>query len=159
MKKVLIVGIVTLIGAGGFWVQTQSNQQTLCIEDWLDNTQDLFQSAVAYFENMPEQPAVDESESFDDAMEALLPEQQTTPAPKQDDNAASDEPERTAINWEYRPVHNLDAASDEPKKALLPNLFISEHNRTKPALKGLLHMDESDNIVGAEVGVEIPTNL
>ena len=141
MKVAIVFGVITLtLGGLLIWQGEQEDKQ--CIEQWLANTKDLFENATAVFSgsgsNLPEEQS--ETEVLDQKLQELLPVESTA-----------------EINWDVAETDATVNAVREETNALLPNLF-NEKNQTKTTVSGQLHLDDSDNIVGAEVNVEIPTN-
>ena len=137
MKYAFILGFAVLTLGSVFLWQGQE-KDTYCIEQWLANTQDLIKDAGELFSR--EQPIQQENQALDEKLQALLPAE--TPA---------------EINWHYEEDVDGNLTVSAKDQELLPDLFDS----SQPAgakLSGQLHMDESDNIVGAEVNVAIPTN-
>ncbi len=126
------------LGLGG-WVYQDTDVRP-CLEDWITQTQSLFNDASTSIKNLsssnkPTQP----QDSLDDKLQELLP---------------SD-----SVDLSYQPFSEQEqslAQSDSPD--LLPNLFQSQQQKST-SLSGQVHMDENDNIIGAEVQVSIPTNL
>ncbi len=148
MKAAIVLGFVTLsVGALLIWQSKQ--EEKYCIEQWFNQTSELFEGAAELFTGLsrPDEVDSDELESAadgihatDEKLQALLPVEDS----KQ-------------IDWS---LHSMDATVDAQGKnsdAVLPNLF-GKSNENKARFSGQLHLDESDNIVGAEVNVEIPTN-
>ena len=126
------------LGLGG-WLYQDTDARP-CLEDWITQTQSLFNDASTSIKNLsssnkPTQP----QDSLDDKLQELLP---------------SD-----SVDLSYQPFSEQEqtlAQSDSPD--LLPNLFQSQQQKST-SLSGQVHMDENDNIIGAEVQVSIPTNL
>ncbi len=141
MKTSFILLTLILSAGAGTWY-FQDNLPEPCIEDWAKQTQSLFTGASAYFFTPEGQDKVDRKDILDQRLQELLPT----------DN----------MDLKYHPtpkaITTTTAALDKSHRGLLPNLF----NKTKSdgtSLSGKVHMDEDDNIIGAEVEVAIPTNL
>jgi len=141
MRAAIIFGVVTLT-LGSFLLWQGKQEDRYCIEQWLANTQDLFQNATAIFSGItsPESNQPSETEALDEKLQALLPVEST----KQ-------------IDWHYQESDTDITQAENGDSSLLPDLF-DETNGAKTTVTGQLHLDEADNIVGAEVNVEIPTN-
>ncbi len=67
-------------------------------------------------------------------------------------------PQLTRLYWKKMCWIKNTLALDKPQSELLPNLFNPQQNEGT-SLSGKVHMDEDDNIIGAEVQVAIPTSL
>lgn len=141
MRAAIVFGVITLT-LGSFLLWQGKQEDRYCIEQWLANTQDLFQNATAIFSSGAssdsDQPS--ETEALDEKLQALLPVESTE-----------------QIDWHYKESETDITQADSKEGSLLPNLF-DETKGAKTTVTGQLHLDEADNIVGAEVNVEIPTN-
>ena len=139
MKKVIFLSFLIASVALGGWLY-QGDDKAPCIEDWIAQTQSFLNSAASSLDNMPisgEQPL--KTDELDEKLQALLPNKDmdlSYTAAQQGDQA------------------NIQRNSDE----LLPNLFQNSTDKST-SLSGQVHMDDDDNIIGAEVQVSIPTNL
>ena len=126
------------LGLGG-WIYQDTDARP-CLEDWITQTQSLFNDASTSIKNLSNSNKPTQSQdSLDDKLQALLP---------------SD-----SVDLSYQPFSEQEqtlAQGGNPD--LLPNLFQSQQQKST-SLSGQVHMDENDNIIGAEVQVSIPTNL
>ena len=143
MKTALLL-FTLILSAGSLTWYLQDEQARPCIEDWANHTQALFTDASQYFRQLsqPENPIMEE-DLLDKRLQELLP---TT------DMDLSYHPEPDDL---FKPT---TLALDKPQSGLLPDLF----NGPKTAgtsVSGKVHMDEDDNIIGAEVQVAIPTSM
>lgn len=137
MKFAIIFGFAAVL-LGSLLLWQDQKKDTYCIEEWLANTQDLLKNAGELFSR--EQPIQQENQGLDEELQALLPVE----SPKQ-------------IDWSYKEEVSSELTISAQDQELLPNLFDTSQSKGAK-LSGQLHMDESDNIVGAEVNVAIPTN-
>jgi len=126
------------LGLGGWFYQDTDARP--CLEDWITQTQSLFNDASTSIKNLSNSnKTAQPQDNLDDKLQALLP---------------SD-----SVDLSYQPFSEQEqnlAQGDNPD--LLPNLFQSQQQKST-SLSGQVHMDENDNIIGAEVQVSIPTNL
>jgi hypothetical protein len=139
VKKVIFLSFLIASVALGGWLY-QKNDKVPCIEDWIAQTQSFLNSAVSSLDNMPitgEQPL--KTDDLDEKLQALLPNKDMDLS-----YTAASQGDQTTIQRN----------SDE----LLPNLFQNSTDKST-SLSGQVHMDDDDNIIGAEVQVSIPTNL
>jgi len=152
MKAAIVLGFVTL-SVGGLLIWQSKQEDKYCIEQWFNQTSELFEGAAELFTGLSrsEQTADDESNpdpssssdspfAADEKLEALLPVADSK-----------------HIDWSVKSDNVSIAPQGKDSEAVLPNLF-DKHSEGKTRFSGQLHLDESDNIVGAEVNVEIPTN-
>ena len=136
MKTVISIFIISILCAGTF-LSLQSKDKEVCIEDWYAQTSQLFQSASHFFKRSG--PSSTEIEEFDAKLQALLP------------------PENLDLSLRAEDQPAITAALNS-ESALLPNLF-NQTNAPGAKIKGQVHTDEKDNIVGAEVNVSIPADI
>ena len=126
------------LGLGGWFYQDTDARP--CLEDWITQTQSLFNDASTSIKNLSNSnKTAQPQDNLDDKLQALLPSE--------------------TVDLSYQPITELEqtlAQGDNPD--LLPNLFQSQQQKST-SLSGQVHMDENDNIIGAEVQVSIPTNL
>lgn len=144
MKKVVLVCIAVVICITAY-VFTQSSKTDIpSLHSWVRNTGKVIKDLGSHI--LPDKNA--------------LPTQSSLPA---DD--ANKPPETTtnlsqpSINWHYAPDNELPVAADPQDKQILPDLFRKRTTTPKTSVSGKVHLDDGDNFEGAEVGVEIPTQL
>jgi len=142
--KTALLLFTLLLSAGSLTWYFQDEQTRPCIEDWAKHTQALFSDASQYFRNpsSTDTPILEE-DVLDQKLQDLLP--------------------TDSMDLSYRPQDDemskpTTLALDKPQSELLPNLFNPQQNEGT-SLSGKVHMDEDDNIIGAEVQVAIPTSL
>ncbi len=142
--KIALLSFVFVLSAGLIAWCYQDDSSRPCLEDWVTQTQGLFSDASAFVKNLssPKKNTVI-NDDLDEKLQALLPSEN--------------------IDLSYRPeqqkiTQNLQLAVESDSSELLPNLF-SPQLDSGTSVSGKVHMDEDDNIIGAEVQVEIPTNL
>lgn len=139
MKTFISFIVVISLSAGAF-LAFDGEEKEVCIEDWYAQTSQLFQSASRFFDNMGS-PNSEEIKEIDAKLQALLPPE-TIDLSYNSDTA----PITTALSLESQ------------QQTLLPNLF-DQSNAPGTQIKGQVHTDDKDNIVGAEVNVSIPTDI
>ncbi len=143
MKTTLFL-VTLILSAGSITWYFQEDLPEPCIEDWAKQTQSLFTDASAYFKRFSapkDTNATDSEDLLDQKLQELLPS----------DN----------MDLKYRPVLDVittTAALDQSQSGLLPDLF-KKSQADGTSLSGKVHMDEDDNIIGAEVEVAIPTSM
>ena len=139
MKKILVLSILAMaLGLGGWFYQDTDARP--CLEDWIAQTQSLFNDATLSLKNLSNsnKPPISQDD-LDDKLQALLP---------------SD-----SVDLSYQAIGEQgQTLAQGDNSDLLPNLFQSQQQKST-SLSGQVHMDENDNIIGAEVQVSIPTNL
>ena len=144
MKVATVLGSLAIV-VGLSLILIDEDKDAYCIEQWFANTQDLFENATAIFQSSPVEPEILKPDTLESELQALLPKE---------DGLTSSKP----INWHYEDDRALEPIAANSEDAnLLPDLF-QPKNDTTPTVSGQLHLDEADNIVGAEVEVAIPTN-
>jgi hypothetical protein len=136
--------LLILVGGTGTWY-FQEDLPEPCIEDWAKQTKSLFTDASAYFKrfSLPKEQNTPYSEDLlDQKLQELLPTQN--------------------MDLKYRPAieaaTSITAALGKSQGDLLPDLF-KKSQSDGTSLSGKVHMDEDDNIIGAEVEVAIPTSM
>ena len=138
--KTFISFIVVIAICGGAFLALHGEEKEVCIEDWYAQTSQLFQSASRFFDHVGS-PSSEEIKEIDAKLQALLPPETI------DLSYSSDQaPITTALSLESQ------------QQPLLPNLF-HQDNAPGTKIKGQVHTDDQDNIVGAEVNVSIPTDI
>lgn len=143
MKKAIFLSLLISGAVFGGWLY-QDNETAPRIDDWIAQTRSLFNDAALSLEKMPiSDDLSSKQDSLDEKLQALLP------------NASMD--------LSYSPASDnqtlaSQALASKANKELLPNLFQSKNDKST-SLSGQVHMDEDDNIIGAEVQVSIPTHL
>ncbi len=143
MKTALLL-LTLLLSAGSLTWYFQEESKRPCIEDWANQTQLLFTDASEYFHqfSLPkEQPS--EADLLDKKLQELLPTDSMDLTYRPPTETA---PEHTTI------------ALDSSQPKLLPDLF-NTSKEEGTSVSGKVHMDEDDNIIGAEVQVAIPTSM
>lgn len=139
MKTLVFIFIIVLLAGSGFYVFNSHNDNKPRIEDWFAQTQGLFQQAGSILSFSPKDSAdKSEEESLDLKLEALLPD--------------------ARIDVEYQPILANDEAEQINDTALLPDMF-NQSGGPSTEIKGQVHKDENDNIIGAEVQVAIPADI
>ncbi len=142
--KIALFVLTFLLSAGSLTWYFQDESKRPCIEDWANQTQLLFSDASEYFRqlSLPKQPSSAE-DLLDKKLQELLPVE--------------------SIDLTYRPQTpsmpsptTMALGSSQPQ--LLPNLFNNDEDEGT-SVSGKVHMDEDDNIIGAEVQVAIPTSM
>jgi len=112
------------------------------MQTWINSTQGLLEGAKGLFSS----PSPSEE---DEKLQALLPTDQ--------------------LDLSYRPDESLNSAI-APQQGSVPSISISDARELLPdmfnaqaepstSVKGQVHTDENDNIIGAEVHVAIPANM
>ena len=126
------------LGLGGWFYQDSDARP--CLEDWITQTQSLFNDATTSIKNLSNSNnLVQPQDNLDEKLQALLP---------------SD-----SVDLSYQPINAAEQTLAQGDNSdLLPDLFQSQQQKST-SLSGQVHMDENDNIIGAEVQVSIPTNL
>ena len=137
--KTFISFIVVIAICGGAFLALHGEEKEVCIEDWYAQTSQLFQSASRFFDHVGS-PSSEEIKEFDAKLQALLP------------------PETIDLSFSSDQTPITTALSLESQQTLLPNLF-NKDNAPGTQIKGQVHTDDQDNIVGAEVNVSIPTDI
>ena len=137
--KTFISFIVVISICGGAFLALHGEEKEVCIEDWYAQTSQLFQSASRFFDHVGS-PSSEEIKEFDAKLQALLP------------------PETIDLSFSSDQTPITTALSLESQQTLLPNLF-NKDNAPGTQIKGQVHTDDQDNIVGAEVNVSIPTDI
>ncbi len=143
MKKIIIISIfLILVGTGAHYLQPEEKRPHLT--DWLNHTQSLISNAQQFIGTLSGDSAKTKAEhdNLDHKLQALLPSEH--------------------MDLNYHAATDASPAVDtieiKPLSTALPNLFTSETGPST-SVSGQVHMDEDDNIIGAEVKVAIPTNL
>lgn len=135
MKAFLVSLFVIVALALGTWLyQPEPSQQAM--KTWFNNTQDLINGASDLFSSF-KRPEDDEQ------LKALLPS---------DELDLSIQPITTSQDGSVPLISQNDA------RELLPDMF-SQSDEPKASVKGQVHTDENDNIIGAEVQVAIPAGM
>ncbi len=143
MKTSFVLLTLILSAGAGTWY-FQEDLPEPCIEDWAKQTQSLFTDASSYFKrfSLPKnQNTTDSEDLLDQKLQELLP--------------------TDSMDLKYRPSENVittTAALDISQSGLLPDMF-KKSQSDGTSLSGKVHMDEDDNIIGAEVEVAIPTSM
>ncbi len=140
MKTTFLL-LTLILSAGSITWYFQEDLPEPCIEDWAKQTQSLFTDASAYFKRFSvPKDATDSEDLLDQKLQELLPT----------DN----------MDLKYRPALDVTTtvALDQSQSGLLPDLF-KKSQSDGTSLSGKVHMDEDDNIIGAEVEVAIPTSM
>lgn len=132
-----LVLVTALLAGAVVWYAYPANKKP-CIQDWLSHTESLFENALSVFSKDSED-ALEQGDPLDERIQSLLPSQVIDLSLPQEEGALG------------------TSAGNEDDKALLPNLFVKK-DEPKTQIKGQVHMDENDKIIGAEVQVAIPTN-
>jgi hypothetical protein len=128
-----------MLTSSGVYFAYLNDEDKPCIEDWFAQTQGLFQQAGSMLSfNFDDSSEQTEEESLDLKLDALLPE--------------------SRVDVEYQPILTNDSDNKIQDTALLPNMFDKKQGPST-AIKGQVHKDENDNIIGAEVEVAIPTDI
>lgn len=123
----------------GLFYITSSDNDKPCIEEWLGQTKTVFANASSLFKLSSDSDTNDATEeSLDLKLEALLPD--------------------TSVELSSQPDLSPKLEPTIPETALLPDLF-NQTNENSAKIKGQVHTDENDNIIGAEVHVAIPTDI
>ena|GEM_PF-1564687 len=143
MKTALLL-LTLILSAGSLTWYLQDEQARPCIEDWANHTQALFTDASQYFRQLSDakKPVIEE-DLLDQKLQELLPSEN--------------------MDLSYHPQADevqkaTTLALDKSQNGLLPNLF-NKQDEASTSVSGKVHMDEDDNIIGAEVQVAIPTNM
>jgi len=139
VKKVIVSSILIASVAVGGWLY-QDSDKAPCIEDWIAQTQSFLNSAASSIDNMPISSDQQlQTDQLDEKLQALLPSED--------------------LDLSYIATTDSDQALvSNTNDELLPNLFQNTTDKST-SLSGQVHMDNDDNIIGAEVQVSIPTNL
>lgn len=142
VKSIIIsLFVITTISLAAWFYQSQPSQNQM--QTWINSTQGLLQGAKGLFSNLKQ------SED-DEKLKALLPNEQLDlnyrPDPIVSDNAI------TAQQGSVPSISISDA------RELLPDMFNAQAEPST-SVKGQVHTDENDNIIGAEVHVAIPANM
>lgn len=149
MKQVF--ALACLVGIIGFIVFTPHKQDTTSDwSNWIDQTKTLFEDSGELFKGITQDKddksdtntvVAPSNDDLDEQLQALLP------------------PEK--LNLKVDPM-TLDDSSIPLETAAedhqFSNLFEPRVKKPKPALKGKLHTDENNEIIGAEMQLAIPTN-
>ena len=147
MKALIISFILIISTISGIWYwQQQSSSQHM--QTWLNHTQDLLNGASGLFSSF-KQPQEDEK------LKALLPSDELDLSYRPDGSPDLANPILTTALNRQGSVPNV---SQNDARELLPDMFSIS---TEPAtsVKGQVHTDENDNIIGAEVHVAIPADM
>lgn len=141
MKSIVIsLFVICILGFAAWFYQSQPSQNQM--QTWINSTQGLLEGAKGLFSS----PTPSEE---DEKLQALLPTDQ--------------------LDLSYRPDESLNSAI-APQQGSVPSISISDARELLPdmfnaqpepstSVKGQVHTDENDNIIGAEVHVAIPANM
>ena len=133
--------IITAISLTAWFFQSQPNQSQM--QTWLNNTQGLLNGAKGLFSTI-KQPEEDEK------LKALLPTDQLD---------LSYRPDETSLGTSIAPQQgSVPSISISDARELLPDMF-NPQAQPSTSVKGQVHTDEDDNIIGAEVHVAIPADM
>lgn len=139
VKVLFSIIIVLILASSGVYFANMNEDDKPCIEDWYAQTQGLFQQAGSMFSfSFDDSAEKTDEESLDLKLDALLPD--------------------SRVDVEYQPILSNDADNKIQDTALLPNMFDKKQGPSTE-IKGQVHKDENDNIIGAEVQVAIPTDI
>ena len=142
VKSIVIsLFVISIISFAAWFYQSQPSQNQM--QTWINSTQDLLQGAKGLFSN-PEQPEEDEK------LKALLPSEQLD---------LSYRPDPTLGDTDITAQHgSVPSISISDARELLPDMFNAQAE-PGTSVKGQVHTDENDNIIGAEVHVAIPADM
>lgn len=143
VKSIVISLLVITIISFAAWLYQSQPSENQHMQTWINSTQDLLQGAKGLFSNL-EQPEEDEK------LKALLPSEQ--------------------LDLSYRPDPTLADIEITSQQGSVPSISISDARELLPdmfnaqaepgtSVKGQVHTDENDNIIGAEVHVAIPADM
>lgn len=144
MKKVVLVCIAAVICIAAYVFTQSSKTEIPSLHSWIRNTGKVIKDLGSHI--LPDKTAIPAQSS--------LPTDDTNKAVESAANLS-----QPSINWHYAPDNALPVTADPQDKQMLPDLFRKRAAVPKTSVSGKVHLDEGDNFEGAEVGVEIPTQL
>jgi hypothetical protein len=145
MKKVVLVCLVVVLSISVFSLMQSPRNDRPSLHSWIHNTGKVIQNLGLHI--LP-------TKKTDSAEPA------SAPAATSNINTepTADITQRT-INWHYAAENESPVTMNSADKFMLPDLFRKRTAEPKTSVRGKVHLDDGDKFEGAEVGVEIPTQL
>lgn len=145
MKKVVLICLIVVLSISFFSLMQSPRNDRPSLHSWIHNTGIVIQNLGLHI--LP-------SKKTDPAEPASVPA--TTSNINTEPTSNITQP---AINWHYAADNESPVAMDSADKFMLPDLFSKRSAEPKTSVRGKVHLDDGDKFEGAEVGVEIPTQL